>query len=325
MKSPNLQTETPLNPAHPDHNPAPCQTDLDCYANSRDENNPKDHQTNSKEKIMGQSTPLNISQPSSSPVEVSPHIPFDNPETEAYWNRPCRHGKYPYPDENVFLVGGARFLGSHLVSVTEPSIIVSLTPELAQAYYGDVSNDLNIKPISCLSLAQAKSLQHRLIDSSESSIKIKPNLMNALFYSREIFLLVGTDLHGVSIEQSIQATTMKEIMDWAQQEQIQVIGVLPESALSETIQEMEKIQRGDREGHENYAYDYDQIEDLLESDIRIASRSIEEKDKSDDLFLRLCKNNMLGDLFSCSTEEFGKIENSFRKMKEARHQGTSTL
>ncbi len=319
MKNPNPHSETPLNPVHPVIDPLACQTALDCYANSRDENNPKDHKTNSKEKIMGQSVPFNTTQ------NASQHIPFENPETEAYWNRPCRHGKYPYPDENIFLVGGAKFLGQHLVSVNEPSIIVSLTPELAQAYYGDVSNDLDVKPISCLSLAQAKSLQHRLIDSSESSIKIKPNLMNALFHSREMFWLVGTDLNGVSIEQSIQATTVKEIMDWAKQEQIQVVGVLPESALSETIQEMEKIQRGDREGHENYANDYDQAEDLLESDVRIASRSIEEKDKSDDLFLRLCKNNTLGDLFSCSTEEFGKIENSFRKMKEARHQGTSTL
>jgi len=40
----------------------------------------------------------------------APHVPFDNPSTEEYWNRPCRHGKYPYPDENVFLVTGGKFM-----------------------------------------------------------------------------------------------------------------------------------------------------------------------------------------------------------------------
>lgn len=178
MKNPNPQSETPLNPVNPGHNPAPCQTAVDCYANDRDKINPNDHKNNHKEKIMGQSTPFNPTQ------NASEHIPFEDPELEAYWNRPCRSGKYPYPDENVFLVSGARFKGEHFESVAESSIIVSLRPDLAQSYYVDIADDDHLKVISCLSLMDAKALKHRMSKASAGNdcVKIKPSLMNALFF-----------------------------------------------------------------------------------------------------------------------------------------------
>jgi hypothetical protein len=162
MNHKNPQPETPLLAARQINTTQPCKTSPCCYSQCRDEENPNDKLTN-KENEVGQSL-----KPSET-AEAGKRIPFDNPETEAYWNRPCRHGKYPYPDENVYLVGGAKFIGQQFVSLSEPSIIVSLTSQLAQEYYEDVSNDQQVKPISCISLAQARVFHQRFEQLSQSS------------------------------------------------------------------------------------------------------------------------------------------------------------
>lgn len=249
-------------------------------------------------------------------VKAAPHVPFDNPELEAYWNRPCRHRKYPYPDENVFLVSGARFQGEHFESVAESSIIVSLTPELAQSYYVDIADDSHLKVVSCLSLVEAKALKNRMAQASaqDDCVQIKPSLMNALFFKSDLFWVVGKNAQGLTLEKAVQAKSMREVLMWAAETKIQILGIIAESALDETLEDMEKVQQGTGVDQEAYASDYVNAEDLLESDVRIASRSIEEKDKSDEGFLRSCKKDK-----TCSKDEYEQLVIAFANAKEKRH------
>ncbi|CAJ3079247.1 hypothetical protein [Burkholderia pseudomallei] len=194
---------------------------------------------------------------------------------------PVREGRYPYPDENVFLVAGVKHSGPGGVDFgIDGMVIVARAPEFAIDYFKALSPSPEAwSLVNCLTLAQAKWMAQKIAAEKDRAAVLREGLFAfgkkrpwAIFYA-----LTDAD-SGTRSAEVILAAAAGAVRAHAESNGAPVLGVIAENILLDAIQTMERTRTGKNQ-KEHYAMDIRGGEFAATLDENIASWSDERREK----------------------------------------------
>lgn len=210
----------------------------------------------------------------------------------------CREKHYPYPDENVFLIAGAR---SDLPLVdllkAKPMVVVSRQADRAMRYFENMGGSQSWEALGCLSLAQARALRSAMAGAatSQSGVKeIQAGAISSVIGKRQPWAIAQIDEAGHPLDpEMVMAMSSADVFAYTKAQGSKAVGIFSLEMLDEIIANMDEVKHG-RAKNIDYATDLQGGELEEELAAEVASWTDEEREEEELAFKRAQDKRAMG-------------------------------
>ena len=166
----------------------------------------------------------------------------------------CKYGEFPYPEENLFVVGVKRKSETDITNI-DTGIYIAKNIELIHHYFSDT-----VDIISIVSLPQFKAqlaLLEKAALAPEKYETIAPSsMLGRIFGHAEPWLLVFAEEHS----EIVFVNSAYDLQSWAEKNQKNMMSFVSLSILKQAVAELIAVQTGEDREHAEYIYDIAELE-----------------------------------------------------------------